>query len=86
MDMAIKKARNRIDHVVQDEASLRAYEMREKAILDWNSAVGYHTREAKKEGKIEVARNLLAEGSTVEFIQKITGLDIDTIKTLQMNS
>ena len=31
----------------------------------------------------EVARNLLAEGTTVEFVQKITGLDMDTIASLR---
>jgi len=35
--------------------------------------------EAAKES---IARNLLAEGATPDFIQKITGLDIETIKNL----
>jgi predicted transposase/invertase (TIGR01784 family) len=33
--------------------------------------------------KLEIARNLLAEGSTLEFVHKITGLDFDTLKDLQ---
>jgi len=32
--------------------------------------------------KLEIARNLLAEGSTPEFVRKITGLDIETIEKL----
>ena len=32
--------------------------------------------------KFEIARNLLAEGAAPDFIQKITGLDIKTIKNL----
>jgi len=35
------------------------------------------------EGREEIARNALAEGLSVEFVQKITGLDMDTIKNLQ---
>jgi len=31
----------------------------------------------------EIARNALAEGSSIEFVQKITGLDLETIKSLQ---
>jgi len=31
----------------------------------------------------EIARNALAEGASIEFVQKITGLDINTIKKLQ---
>ncbi|MDR2965349.1 MAG: hypothetical protein LBU88_06205 [Treponema sp.] len=30
----------------------------------------------------QIARNLLAEGSTIEFVQKTTGLPIETIQTL----
>ena len=31
----------------------------------------------------EIARNALAEGSSIEFVQKITGLDLDKIKSLK---
>ena len=34
------------------------------------------------EGRVEVARNALAEGYSAETIQRITGLDIETIKNL----
>ena len=32
--------------------------------------------------KLEIARNLLAKGSTFEFVHEITGLDIETIESL----
>ena len=35
-------------------------------------------------GKAEIARNALAEGASVEFVQKITGLDLETIKSLNV--
>ena len=35
-----------------------------------------------KEGSYKTARNALAEGSTPEFVQKITGLTIEEIKNL----
>jgi len=38
--------------------------------------------QAGEEKAREIARNLLAEGSTPEFIQKITGLDLEIIKGL----
>ena len=42
--------------------------------------------EGNKEGQeaatISIARNALAEGATPEFVQKITGLDLETIKQL----
>ncbi|MDR1869716.1 MAG: Rpn family recombination-promoting nuclease/putative transposase [Treponema sp.] len=39
--------------------------------------------EGQRENTLKIARNLLAEGSTPEFIQKITGLDLETIKDLR---
>jgi len=35
-----------------------------------------------EEGKLEIARNLLTEGSTHEFVYKTTGLDIEIIQGL----
>jgi predicted transposase YdaD len=42
--------------------------------------------EGRAEGqreKLKIARNLLAEGSTPDFVQKITGLDLETIEELR---
>jgi predicted transposase/invertase (TIGR01784 family) len=39
--------------------------------------------EGRIDEKLEIARNLLAEGSTPEFVQKITGLDFETIARLE---
>ena len=36
-----------------------------------------------EEGMEKVARNALAEGASIEFVQKITGLDLETIKNLE---
>jgi predicted transposase/invertase (TIGR01784 family) len=38
--------------------------------------------EGRAEGRTEVARNALAQGASPEFVQKITGLDIQTINQL----
>ena len=38
---------------------------------------------AEDGGKEIVARNALAEGASIEFVSKITGFDIETIKRLQ---
>ena len=37
----------------------------------------------REETREEVARNALAEGLSIEIVQKITGLDLETIKNLQ---
>ena len=33
--------------------------------------------------KLEIARNLLAKDSSLEFVHEITGLDLDTLKALR---
>ena len=38
--------------------------------------------EGKIEERLEVARNALAEGVSIDLIQRITGLDSETIKNL----
>ena len=40
--------------------------------------------ESKEEMAIEIARNALREGATMEFARKITGLAIEAIQRLQM--
>ena len=61
---------------------------------NWDDAIAVARQEAREDGieegreegraneKLEIARKLLAEGAAPVFIQKITGLDIETIKTL----
>jgi predicted transposase/invertase (TIGR01784 family) len=38
--------------------------------------------DGRDEEKLEIARNLLAKGSTLEFVQEITGLSVEAIKEL----
>ena len=45
--------------------------------------VAIRCEEVLEDRNIEIAKNALAEGLTPEFVQKITGLDIQTIKSLQ---
>jgi predicted transposase/invertase (TIGR01784 family) len=62
---------------------------------NWDDALAVRYEEGHEDGeakgmekgletaKINIAKNLLAEGSTPEFVQKITGLDMDTIEGLR---
>ena len=70
MDTAIQKAQDRITQVTQDEATLRAYEIRERAIWDWNSGVSHAIRERDK----EIARKMKAYNLPMDQIINITGL------------
>jgi len=78
MDRAIMAANERQEIVVQNEEARELYEMRRKAEWDWVSGIDGARQEERK----EIARNALAEGATIEFVQKITGLDTGTIARL----
>ena len=86
MDNAIMEANKRQIYITDDEEEIRAYEMREMALMDERARLSYALdegrREGLNEGKIEIARKALAEGLTPEIVQKITGLDTETIKGL----
>ena len=79
MDAAISKANDRLNFVSQDNDFLRLYEIREKAAHDQTAI--YNT--AIWRGKMEVAKNALAEGSPIEYISRITGLSREEIEDLQ---
>ncbi|GBU27290.1 hypothetical protein R84B8_00819 [Treponema sp. R8-4-B8] len=78
MDSAISKANERLNFVTQDKEFLRNYHLREMAMSDWTTGVNT----AIENKLIEVAKNSLNKGLPVDLIHEITGLDIETIKTL----
>ena len=98
IDSAINIANEKLNFVSQDKDFLHVYQMREMALSDWTTGINTATEKGYEKGiekgmekglekgldkgKTEVAKNLLNEGMSVEFIQKMTGLDIDVIKTL----
>jgi hypothetical protein len=75
MDPAIQRVQEKIDLIQGDPSLLRAYLRYEKAASDEVTRI---------EGtKWEIAKNALVEGATEEFVCKITGLEIETIKRLR---
>jgi len=78
MDSGIKAADERQAYVTQDDEARRTYWSRRKAEHDRISGLNYARRDAME----TAARNALAEGLSVEMIQKITGLDLKTINQL----
>jgi len=57
------------------------YELDTQSNLSWAKLEG--KQEGIQEGIETTARNALAEGATPEFVQKITGLDMEMIKKIQ---
>jgi len=50
---------------------------------NWDDALAVRYEEGQYNNALEVARNALVKGLTPEFVQRITGLDLDTLKELQ---
>jgi len=52
---------------------------------EYNGAVDLQSKlvNERRKGLETVARNALAEGASIDFIQRITGLDAKTIESLQ---
>jgi predicted transposase/invertase (TIGR01784 family) len=78
-DGVINKTYERLNFVSKDKEVLWAYHMREMAMSDWTTGVNT----AFEKGVMQVAKNLLHKGLSVELIQETTGLDMETIQSLQ---
>ena len=75
-----------MDILANDKEVLRLYHLREMAQIDCNSVMKKAKDEGRAEGKaeekIEVARNMKADGESVEKIMRYTGLSKEEIEKL----
>ena len=67
--------------ILREFLKLHAAEVLGMLFTEWNleDAMAVRYEEGLEDGKLEIARNLLAEGMTPEFVRDITGLDFATI-------
>jgi len=86
MDSSIMSAEAKKAFFSQDKDERDLYFRRLMATMDYNSGMNGARREGEEKGQeaatVNIARNALAEGLPIEIIQKITGLDLETIKQL----
>ncbi len=82
MDTAIYKANEKMAFLANDKEVLRLYHLREMAQIDYNSGMKKAKDEGKAEEKIDVARNMKADGEPVEKIMRYTGLTKEVIERL----
>jgi predicted transposase/invertase (TIGR01784 family) len=89
-DVIIKKAYEELNRFNWSEKEFIAYEQEIKRILDEQAVLAQRLDDAtekgkkigKEEGKIEVAKTMLANNVDVDTIVKFTGLSISEIKEL----
>ena len=80
MDAAIYKANEKMTFLANDKEVLRLYNMREMAQIDYNSGM----KKVRDERSIEIARNMKADGESVEKIVRYTGLSKESIDNLEV--
>ena len=74
--------------ILREYLEIHGSEVLNMILTEWNTedAIAFAREEGREDGReegyIEIARNLLAKGSTIEFVQEITGLDLETIQGL----
>jgi predicted transposase/invertase (TIGR01784 family) len=78
----IRKAVDILYEISADDKIRAEYNARQKAWMDRQSQFDGYFKEGKAEGRIETARNALAEGLSVDIIRKITGLSPEEIAKL----
>ena len=86
----VKKAKEVLDELSQDEHERRLAELREKYIMDQKAteAAGYDKglerglKQGSTSTKIEIARKMKSQGFDVNTIHQITELSIDEINNL----
>ena len=95
MDKAIMAANERQIYFTNDEEEIRAYEMREMALMDERARIRFATdeglaqgrreglTEGLNKGKIEIARKMKARGYPIDEIAECTGFSLEDIKTLE---
>jgi len=92
MDNAIQVAAERMLNLTVDVDVITAHDKMLMASCDRTSEINFaHSKgiekgikKGVKKEKLLIAKNLISEGSSTEFIQKIKGLDLNTIEALRM--
>ena len=86
MEMGIKQCRD--NGILKDFLEKHGTEVINMLMTEWNldDALAVRFEEGMEQGiekgREEIARNALAQGASVDFVQKITGLDLQAVKSL----
>jgi predicted transposase/invertase (TIGR01784 family) len=94
MDTSIEKAHKKIMTVSQDSEMLRLYEMREMAMLDFNSSVNAATRKGlamgEKKGlqkaQVNFVLKLSGKNKSAEEIAELTDLSVEEVNKILGNN
>ena len=88
----LKEAVEKLDRISEDEKMQRIIELREKAIRDEHAiyekgvddGIEKGITKGAKQEKLQIAENMLKEGTSIEFIEKVTGLTKEEIEKINI--
>ena len=75
-----------VDHdILKEFLEQNSSEVMNMLLTEWNwdDALAVSREEGREEGRENIARNALAEGASLDFVKKITGLDMKTITRIK---
>ena len=78
----IKEAKEELDRISQDDRLRRIAFKAELERMDHEQLMYEAKRDGKKEEKIQIAKNMLKEKVSIEFIIKVTGLSKEEVEQL----
>ena len=81
----IKKAKEVLETISQDEKEIRLAELREKYRMDQHAIMLAGYDKGLKDGKKEIVKKLLENELSLEQITKITGLSKEEIENIIKN-
>ena len=79
----VKKANEELEYLSGDAAERRKAELREKYKKDITSAREHGIRIGVKKEKFEIAKVMLKENASIDFISKITGFTKEEIENIK---
>lgn len=87
----IKKAKEELDKISQDDKERRLAELREKALMDeiairdsgFKEGIEQGFKEGSQQEKISIAKNLLILKVDINSISQATGLSVEEIEKLK---
>jgi predicted transposase/invertase (TIGR01784 family) len=90
MDSAIKRAEKKLEYISSDEDALALYRAREDSVHERANLIYTGKMEGIEIGieerTIQIAKNMIAENTPLDYIAKVTGLSIEELKALQEKS
>ena len=86
MDSAIKRAEKKLEYISSDEEALSLYRAREDSAHERANLLYTGRMEGIEEGiekgKIQIAQNMLAKNTPLDYIAEVTSLSIEELKAL----